>query len=191
MPKHIHVTPYLSVDDLEQRYRRAKDPVERTHYQIIWLLAQGRLTREVAAATGYSPTWIQLIARRYNADGPRGLGDRRHGNPGQPPMLDAAGQEALRDAMQGPAPGEGWWTGPAVARWMSERLGRQVSPQQGWVWLRRLGYTPQRPRPAHVAADPAEQAAFPKACASGSPSLNAPTPARASTSGRRTNTASA
>lgn len=190
MPKHIHVRPHLSMDELEQHYRRAHDPVARTHYQIIWLLAQGRLTRDVAAATGYSPTWIQTIARRYNADGPAGLGDRRHGNPGQPPMLDAAGQQALRVAMQGAAPGGGFWTGPAVARWMSAHLGRRVSKQQGWVWLRRLDYTPQRPRPTHVAADSTERAAFPKACASGSPSSNAPTPARASTSGRRMNTAS-
>lgn len=190
MPKHIHVTPHLSINELERRYRRAKDPVARTHYQIIWLLAQGHLTREVVAATSYSPTWIQTIAQRYNAEGPAGLGDRRHGNPGQPPALDAADQEVLREAMRGPAPDGGFWTGRAVANWMAERLGRRVGPQLGWVWLRRLGYTPQRPRPAHVEADPEERAAFPKGCASGSPRSNAPTPARRSTSGRRTNTAS-
>jgi transposase len=191
MPKHIRVTLHLTVEELERRYRQAHDPVERTHWQIIWLLAQGWLTREVAAATGYSVNWIQQLARRYNADGPAGLGDRRHQNPGQAPALDAAGQAALQAALAGAAPDGGFWSGRAVADWLATRLGQTVSRQQGWVWLRRLGSTPQFPRPAHADADPEEQAAFPKDCASGSRRSNAPSPARASRSGRKASTGSA
>jgi len=33
LPKHMHVTSHLSIEELERRYRRAHDPVERTHYQ--------------------------------------------------------------------------------------------------------------------------------------------------------------
>jgi hypothetical protein len=46
------------------------------------------------------------------------------------------------------------------ARWMSQRLGREVSRVRGWEALRRLGYSPQKPRPAHDQADPEAQAAF-------------------------------
>jgi len=52
MPKRITIAPHLSQEELESRYRHAKDPVERSHYQIIWLLACGRPTEEVAAITG-------------------------------------------------------------------------------------------------------------------------------------------
>ncbi len=38
----------------EKRYRQAKDPLERSHYQVIWLLASGRSSREVSEITGYS-----------------------------------------------------------------------------------------------------------------------------------------
>ena len=82
MPKRVHLEPHLTTAELEGRYRQAQDPVERTHYQIIWLLAQAKPTRAVAAVTGYSPTWIREIARRYNARQAEGLGDRRHRNPG-------------------------------------------------------------------------------------------------------------
>jgi len=58
MPKRIIIAPHLSVEELEHRYRQAKDPVERSHYQIIWLLAQGKLSQEVASVTGYSRIWI-------------------------------------------------------------------------------------------------------------------------------------
>jgi hypothetical protein len=52
MPKRITIQPHLSLDELEIRYRGAKDPIERSHYQIIWLLACGRATEEVADVTG-------------------------------------------------------------------------------------------------------------------------------------------
>ena len=41
MPKWITIAPHLSLEELENRYRQAKEPVERSHYQIIWLLASG------------------------------------------------------------------------------------------------------------------------------------------------------
>lgn len=69
MPKRITITPHLSVDDLAQRYRQAKSPIERSHYQIIWLLAQGKHSEEVVEVTGYSRNWIYELVRDYNANG--------------------------------------------------------------------------------------------------------------------------
>jgi hypothetical protein len=82
LPKRLSIQAHLSVDELETRYRRAKDPVARSHWQIIWLLAQGRASARVAAVTGYTVNWIRTMARRYNQEGPAGLADHRHHNPG-------------------------------------------------------------------------------------------------------------
>ena len=162
MARPLIVSPHLTLDELEQRYRRAKDPVARSHWQILWLLAGGASTAGVARSTSYSVNWVREIARRYREEGPAGIGDRRHGNPGAAPLLEVARQEALREALRGPAPDGGLWTGRSVAAWMSARLGRSVSVQRGWEWMRRLGYTPQRPRPHETRADPAAQEAFKK-----------------------------
>jgi hypothetical protein len=55
MPKRLYLEEHLSTQELEERYRKARDPIEeRSHYQIVWLLTQGKLTREVADATGYT-----------------------------------------------------------------------------------------------------------------------------------------
>ncbi len=105
---------------------------------------------------------MREIARRYREDGPAGIGDRRHGNPGAAPLLDAVRQAQLREALAGPAPDGGIWSCRGVAAWMSDLLGRPVSAQRGWEWMRRLGFTPQRPRPRETRADPAAQAAFTK-----------------------------
>ena len=58
MLKRISIDPHLSLTELEQRYRQAKDAMEKSHYQIIWLLASGRSSQEVSQITSYSLTWI-------------------------------------------------------------------------------------------------------------------------------------
>ena len=111
--------PHLPVEELEQRYRGAHDPVARSQWQIMGLLASGQPTAAVAPSTGYAANWIGEVARRYREDGPTGLGDRRHPNPGQAPLLDTAQQEPLRQALAGPAPDGGVWRG----RWVIVRCG--------------------------------------------------------------------
>jgi transposase len=160
--RRLHIPSHLALDELEQRYRRATDAVARSQWQIVWLLSSGTPTAEVARVTGYSVPWVREVARRYREEGPAGIGDRRHRNPGAAPLLDATRQERLRAALGGPAPSGDLWTCRSVAAWMSAVLGRPVSPQRGWEWMRRLGFTPQRPRPRETRADPVAQEAFKK-----------------------------
>lgn len=162
MPRYTVVAPHLPVAELAQRYRGAHDSVERGHWHIVWLGAQGRRVPEVATVVGYTANWVRTVIRRYNAQGPDGLIDHRQTNPGAPPLLTPAVRETLREALMGLAPDGGLWTGRQVARWMSERLGRPVGEVRGWEAMRALGFTPQRPRPRATTADPVAQTAFKK-----------------------------
>ena len=101
MPKTIKLEPHLNPKELENRYRKAYDPVLRSYYQILWLISEGKTTRQVMEVTGYSRGWIQQLARRYNASGPEALGDRRHQNPGAKvrALLTEEQQEELREAL--------------------------------------------------------------------------------------------
>ena len=38
--KPITVKAHLSIEEVETRYRKATDGVERSHWQIIWLVAE-------------------------------------------------------------------------------------------------------------------------------------------------------
>jgi transposase len=160
MPKYVTMVSHLSVDELASRYRKAADPVERSHFQIIWLLAQGKRVREVSEATGYCSNWIRILARRYNQDGPQALAVQRQYNPGATPLLSQEQQNQLQQALAGMPPEGGLWTSRKVAFWMSEQIKRQVYPQRGWDYLQRLGLSLQAPRPRHYKADPAQQEAF-------------------------------
>jgi transposase len=166
MPKKIKLEAHLGSKELENRYRKAKDPVLRSHYQIVWLISEGKTTREVMEVTGYSRGWIQSLARRYNDRGPKALGDRRHRNPGakERALLTAEQQEELREALRKPPPDGGMWNSPKVGEWIEDKTGKNVASkkQRGWEYLRKLGNSPKVPRPRHKKADKPEQEAFKK-----------------------------
>ena len=162
MPKRIQITPHLPVDELEQRYRQSQDGIQRSHYQIIWLLAQGRRSEEVAELTGYSRSWIYELVWGYNRLGPDSLGDKRSDNPGAPPLLDAFQQAQLWQLLQEPPADGDLWDGPKVAQWMSDLLGRPVHPQRGWDYLKAMEMRLRRPRPVHEESDGEVQQAWKK-----------------------------
>jgi transposase len=160
MPRCLTVAPHLAVDGLEQRYRQCRDPVERSHWQRLWLVAQGHHCPAVASLTGSSGNWVRLMVRRYNGEGPAGVVDRRRADPGAKPLLSPERREALRAALAEPPTDGGRWTCRKVAAWMSEQLGRPVGEPRGWEALQTLGWSPQRPRPRATTAAPAAQDAF-------------------------------
>jgi transposase len=163
MPRHIRLEPHLAVDELERRYRAAKEPHERSWYQILWLLAKGQTAREIAVSTSYSPYWIGQVAKRYNTQGPAGMINRQYTHSHRAaPLLSAEQLAELAEAVRGPAPEGDHWLGRTVAAWMSQKLGRPVSVYLGWAYLVRLDGKRRKPRPRHVLADRAQQETFKK-----------------------------
>jgi transposase len=157
---------------LEGLYRKASDPVLRTHLLMVWRMSLGDSVGEVARMVGYSQKWTKEIARRYESKGVEGLGDRRHANPGarERALLDEEGQARLCQALLEEAPpGGGMWSGPKVARWIEEKTGvHKVHAQRGWEYLRKVRHSPQVPRPSNNArADAQEREAFKKVSPSG------------------------
>lgn len=135
MPKYVQVAAHLTPDELEQYYRQAVDPVERSYFQIIWLLACGKRVREVAEVTGYCANWIRILVRRYNQEGPTTLADQRQHNSGASPLLVFSTPPAVTAPRFSQAPPDGGlWAGPKIARWMGEQLGRTIHPQRGWEY---------------------------------------------------------
>ena len=163
MARRIHLQPHLSVDDLERRYRAAKEPNERSWWQILWLLSQGHTAVQIAAVTGYSAYWIGQLAKRYNTEGPASRHKRRHATSHRtPPTVPPALQEELRQAVAAAAARHEHWTGREAAAWIGARRGHPVSHPLGWRYLVRAKHRLQVPRPRHVLATAEQQAACKK-----------------------------
>ena len=182
----------LGVSELETRFRAAKDGVEKSHLQVIWLLAKGHSRGQVAEITALSPRWIDKLRRRYAAHGVEALGDLRHNNQGASPLLDAADLEALRERLASPPEDGGLWSGRKVAAWIAKRCGlEQVHAQRGWEALQKLDWSRQSPRPRHPkAAGPEQAEAYKKSWRERSRKKPPSTPTCRSSCGPRTSTGS-
>ena len=174
------VAGHLSLAELQAGYRTSGDARLARHYQVIWLLAQGRSCAEVALLTSLARRWVEQLLARYNAFGPSSLGDRRRGNGAQPTILTPAVLDVLRERLKRPPEGGGVWTSRKVAAVIAAELGlERVAEQRGWEALRAMGWTIQRPRPRHARAAGLEaQAEFKKSSPKPSPRRRSATPAR-------------
>lgn len=167
--ERLPVVRHLTADEARGRYRGCRSPVERARWHVVWLLLRTdrpRTPAQVADAVGLSAVAVRHVLRRWNVGGPDGLADRRRGN-GAALRLSAERWEALRAAVRRRPPDGGLWTGPKVAGYV-RRWRVRVSARTGWEWLRRLGLTPQVPRPCHPrAADAGARRRWKKTCGDG------------------------
>ena len=186
------IMAHLSSFELEARYEAAADPVAKSHFHALWLLASGYEDEEVAELLSFSPRWVRELSRRYNEGGPAALGDQRMHNGTKPTILTPEALAALRERIKTAPDDGGLWTGPKIARWLATFHGRKaVHDQRGWDALVAIGYSLQQPRPRHPeAATEADRAALKKNSRPRRRKSGARTRTPRSTSGRWTNTAS-
>jgi len=157
VPKKLVLSQHLSTQELFDKYRSSDKVIQKSHYQIIWLLSTGKTPKQVAETTGYSPTWIYQLINRYNQKGEKGLGDLRASNQGKEPLLNDLEQAQLHQVLTSPAADGGLWNGRKVAEWMSEITGKKVSRMRGWEYLKQMEYTLKVPRPEHQESSLQEQ----------------------------------
>jgi len=166
MPRpRLQLKGHLTSEELAARFRCCTDGRQRARWQALWLLSHPRQPRPAAQAAelvGLTADAVRKLVHRYNAGGPAAVA-RRPGGPGRAPRLSPAQQEQLKAELLGRAPDGGLWSGPKLARRIAQLTGTPMHKATGWEWLRKLGFTPQRPRPRNTqAASPEEQAAWKK-----------------------------
>ena len=144
MPPRLTVEPHLTLQELKKRYRNTTEPTLRSHYHMVWLVAEGRTVTETAALLGFARQWVARVIHRYNARGPDALGDQRHQNTGHPGILSEAVRAELAAVLAEPAPDGSRWSGPAVTRWLEERLERKIHVQRAYEWAAQVGHPIRR-----------------------------------------------
>ena len=136
----VQVVDHLSVAELQAGWRECQDATLARHYQVIWLLAEGRSCAEVSRLTGFVRRWVEELVERYNRFGPSSLGDQRRGNGAKPRLLTPEVLAMLRERVKTPPDDGGVWTAKKVAAVMARELGlASVAPQRGWEALRAIG----------------------------------------------------
>lgn len=172
MARTISLANHFSSDELKVRYQSSTDPVESRRWHLLWLLSQQWYLLDAAASIGISDSYARRIVHAYNRDGLKAIVNRRRDRiVSSRALLNETQQHELDQALQSSPADGGLWSGPKVAQWIAQKIGRShVHPQRGWDYLKRLNYSGQRPRPHHAQADEAAQEAFKKTCPSESSS---------------------
>jgi transposase len=186
------IEPHLSVAELERRYKTAGEPVAKSHFHALWLVALGHDVDEVAELLSFSVRWVRSLVKRYNESGPGLLGDQRKHNGTAPKILTPEALAALKERLKAGPDDGGLWSGPKIARWLAQYHGlKSVHDQRGWDALIAIAYSIQQPRPRHPKTATAEdRARLKKSFAALSRRSAASIPAPRSRSGRRTSIAS-
>jgi len=147
------IKAHVSSSELEARYKRAVDPIGKSHFHALWLLSCGYEVDEVAELLSFSSRWVRALVKRYNEGGAGALGDQRSRNGTKPTILTPEALAALTERIKTPPDDGGLWTGPKIARWLAKFHGVQaIHDQRGWDALIAIGYSIQQPRPRHPEA---------------------------------------
>jgi transposase len=159
MPEPIRVPPLSDEQraELDQLYRRTKDPRVRTRAQMVFLSAdQGLKAHEIAPIVRETGETVRTWLKRYKAEGAEGLKDQpRSGGP--PKLTQAYRTELLAVVRRRPRSLDlpySLWTLQRLADYMAEKTGLRVTGEAVRLALKKGGMVLSRPQHKISSPDP-------------------------------------
>lgn len=132
---------------------------EDLRQRVVQVVMQGLSQAEAARVFGVSRYAVHLWVNRFRQDGPSALRARKRGRPPQARLRPRETRQVVRlitdrcpDQLKLPF---ALWTREAVQRLLAERFGLVVSLSTVGRYLRRWGFTPQKPLRRAYEQDPA------------------------------------
>lgn len=153
----IELKLHHTKDELEQLYKKAKNPIERTRLHFLSIIrSKNSKSTQLAISiktamkrVWMSLTWSQDTIRRYNKLWLDWIIDARKNNK-RPKIIETLEQEKLKEQINTWTSPDWWlWTWPKVALYLWEILDKKVSAVTGWKYLVSLGFSLKTPRLTH------------------------------------------
>ncbi len=136
--------------------------MERRRQLAVQRVLEGYPIEEVADFLGVHRTTVSRWVSAFRVRGISGLAARPA--TGRPPKLTHTQEKIIRRWLADKPTEHGFptdlWTGPRVAHLIRQEFGVEINPKYLTVWLRRSGFTPQKPRRVPRQRDPEEIAAW-------------------------------
>jgi transposase len=158
MSKPVAVTWTETAEELERRYRAARDVERRKRLEALWRVRAGDRVADAGRTAGVGGRTVERWLSWYRRGGLAAVLRRvpGHGAVGQAHRLT---REQQTDLLAHVGRGE-FRTYEQARAWVATRYGVQYRPGGFYITLRRLGVRPQVPRPVAEKADPAAQEAW-------------------------------
>jgi transposase len=138
----------MQATDMRSLSREAR---HERRVQVIRLRKAGRTYDEIAAQTGLSRTGVFDICKRHEAGGAKALRDAPGGRqPGDKRLLSAEQEREVQRLIRDRTPDQlkmvyALWTRQAVAELIRDRFGIGLPVRTMGEYLKRWGFTPQKP----------------------------------------------
>jgi len=136
----------MSVDVLEEAYRRERDPKVRERVLMVIGILDGKTTRKVAADLHCPQPNVVYWKRRFKEEGVDGLRDRPRS--GRPPKVASWRLERVKTLIEE----KQYWTATEVMKLIHEQTGVWYSLMHITRLLHSWGLSKQRPKRKHVNA---------------------------------------
>jgi transposase len=138
------------------------DELERRRHLALQRVREGYSIAEVADFLGVHRTTVSRWFAAFRTRGVSGLVSRA--SPGRPPKLTSTQEKIIRRWLADKPTEHGFpsdlWTGPRLAHMIRQEFGVGLHPKYLTVWLRRRGFTPQKPQRIPRERDPEAIAAW-------------------------------
>ena len=149
--------------------QRSRDSAQTRRLLALAVIYDGHRRSDAARFAGVGLQIIRDWVLRFNAEGPKGLKDRKASGP--PRKLNEEQRAALAVVVEsGPDPaihGVVRWRRCDLAAWIKEQFGISLAETTVGRELCRMGYAKLSARPRHYAQDEAALAAFKKSSRNG------------------------
>src|SRR4051794_13337579 len=124
--------------------------LQRRRRLAVQRLAEGYSTEEVADFLDVAPRSVWRWLAAFRRQGDEGLAARPRPAPGPPPKLSSTQEKIVLRWLSDSPTEYGFptdlWSAPRLAQLIDEEFGVHFHPHYLSTWLRRRGYTPQKPR---------------------------------------------
>lgn len=144
--------------------RNRGSPAELEHRRLLAAqrVTEGYSAEEVAEFLGIDPRSVRRWVAAFRREGCAGLVARPAA--GRPPKLTRSQEKVIRRWLADKPTVHGFptdlWTGPRVALMIRQEFGVELNPKYMTAWLRRRGFTPQKPHRVPRQRDPEAIAAW-------------------------------
>lgn len=162
MPKKLTLENHLTEKQLRRKYLGCRHSQEKKRWQVLSLIAAGKIASQAAQEMGMSANWVSETVHRYNAGGVAGVKNKSK-NEGSKTLSVEQVKELEKQIASGKTEDQRLWSATQIKRWVKERTGKEVHKTTAWRMFGKLQFTSQVPRPFHQErASEQEQAEFKK-----------------------------
>jgi transposase len=138
------------------RTKGSSRELEHRRLLAVQRVLEGYSVEEVAEFLDVDPRSVRRWAATYRQSGGAGLAARPA--TGRPPKLTRSQEKVIRRWLADKPTEHGFptdlWSGPRVVHMIQQEFGVDLNPEYITVWLRRRGFTPQKPRRVPRERDP-------------------------------------